>query len=203
MLEFVEPASPVLRSTPPRGPDWLHEAKFDGWRIQLHKDGSAVRLYTKSGYDCTARFGGLTTAVAAVPTRSCIIDGEVTAFDPLGLLDFHALHFRTDEDDDIAVWAFDLLFHNGRDVRELPLVERKDLLMVLIMGAGDDRLRLSDGFDDGTELLAAAERMGLEGVVSKRRDAPYLSGTRCGWTKTKTQAWRDANKDRWRLFERH
>jgi len=101
------------------------------------------------------------------------------------------------------VWAFDLLFHNGRDVRELPLVERKDLLMVLIMGAGDDRLRLSDGFDDGVELLAAAERIGLEGVVSKRRDAPYLSGAKCGWIKVKTQAWREANKNRWQLFERH
>jgi bifunctional non-homologous end joining protein LigD len=138
----------------------------------------------------------------AVPTRSCIIDGEVTAFDPLGLLDFHALHFRTAADDDIAVWAFDLLFHNGRDVRELPLVKRKDLLMVLIMGAGDDRLRLSDGFDDGVELLAAADRMGLEGVVSKRRDAPYRPGTMSGWVKVKTQAWREANKERWRLFER-
>ena len=64
-------------------------------------------------------------------------------------------------------------------------------------------MRLSEGFDDGAELLAAAERMGLEGVVSKRRDAPYLSGTRCGWIKTKTNALREANKERWRLFERH
>ena len=145
----------------------------------------------------------LCSALASVPARSCIIDGEVTAFDPRGLLDFNALHFRTAEDDDIAVWAFDLLFHDGRDVRDLPLVKRKDLLMVLIMVAGDSRLRLSDGFDDGAELLAAAERMGLEGVVSKRRDGAYRSGPRCGWTKTKTQAWREANKDRWRLFERH
>jgi bifunctional non-homologous end joining protein LigD len=141
--------------------------------------------------------------LVAVPARSCIIDGEVTAFDPLGLLNFDALHSGTADDDDIAVWAFDLLFHNGRDVRELPLVERKDLLMVFIMGAGDSRLRLSDSFDDGAELLAAAERMELEGVVSKRRDAPYRSGTRCGWIKAKTQAWREANKERWRLFERH
>jgi bifunctional non-homologous end joining protein LigD len=126
----------------------------------------------------------------------------VTAFDPLGLLDFHALHSRTADDDDIAVWAFDLLLHDGRDVRELPLVERKDLRMVLIMGAGDDRLRLSDGFDDGVELLAAAERMGLEGVVSKRRDVPCRSGTMSGWVKVKTLAWREANRDRWRLFER-
>jgi bifunctional non-homologous end joining protein LigD len=149
------------------------------------------------------RFGLLRSALAAVPARSCIIDGEMTAFDPLGLLDFQALHFCTADDNDIAVWAFDLLFHNGRDVRELPLVERKDLLMVLIMGAGDDRLRFSDGFDDGVELLATAERMGLEGVVSKRRDGAYRSGLRCGWTKTKTKAWREANKHRWRLFERH
>jgi bifunctional non-homologous end joining protein LigD len=126
----------------------------------------------------------------------------VTAFDPLDRLDFQALHFRTAADDAIAVWAFDLLFHDGRDVRELPLAERKDLLMVLIMGAGDDRLRLSDGFDDGVELLAAAERMGLEGVVSKRRDSAYRSGPRCGWIKTKTKAWREANGERWRLFER-
>ena len=202
MLEFVVPATPVLRALPPRGPDWLHEAKFDGWRIQLHKDGSVVRLYTKSGYDCTRRFGVLCSALAAVPARACIIDGEVTAFDPLGLLDFHALHFRTADDGDLAVWAFDLLFHNGRDVRDLPLVERKDLLMVLIMGAGESRLRLSDGFDDGVELLAAAERMGLEGVVSKRRDSTYRSGPRCGWVKTKTNTWREANRERWRLFER-
>lgn len=101
-------------------------------------------------------------ALAPVPARSCIIDGEVTAFDPLGLLDFDALHLRTADDGDIAVWAFDLLFHNGRDVRKLPLVECKDLRMVLIMGAGDSRLRLSDDFDDGVELLAAAERMGLD-----------------------------------------
>jgi len=89
----------------------------------------------------------------------------VTAFDPLGLFDFRALHFCTADDDDVAVWALDLLFHDGRDVRELPLVERKDLLMVLT-GAGESRLRLSDGFHDGAELLAAAERLGLEGVVS-------------------------------------
>jgi len=75
--------------------------------------------------------------------------------------------------------------------------------MVLIMGAGDSRLRLSDGFEDGAELLAAAERMGLEGVVSKRHDSTYRSGPRCGWVKTKTNTWREVNKDRWRLFERH
>ena len=70
------------------------------------------------------------------------------------------------------------------------------------MGAGDNRLRLSDGFDDGVKLLAAAERMRLEGVVSKRRDGAYRSGPGSGWIKVKTQAWREANGERWPLFER-
>ena len=79
----------------------------------------------------------------------------MSAFDPLGLLDFRAA-----ADDDIAVWAFDLLSHNGRGVRRLPLMERKDLLMVLVIGAGDDRLRLCDGFDDGVELRPPPRRWG-------------------------------------------
>src|SRR5262245_51734938 len=96
-----EPSAPkASRSSGDSSGDIRVIRKFDGWRIQLHKDGSLVRLYTKSGYDCTTRFEALTSAVAAVPARSCIIDGEVTAFDPLGLLDFHALHFRTAADED-------------------------------------------------------------------------------------------------------
>ena len=141
-MQFIVPAQPKLRASPPVGDGWIHEAKFDGLRIQLHKDGDVVRLYTKNGYDCTTRFHALTTALAAVPARSCVIDGEVTAFDPLGLIASHALHFRIAADEDIAVSAFDLLFHNGRDVRKLPLIDRKDLVTVLVMGAGDDRLRL-------------------------------------------------------------
>ncbi|HET6463655.1 MAG TPA: hypothetical protein VFH33_07630 [Candidatus Krumholzibacteria bacterium] len=87
-------------------------------------------------------------------------------------------------------------------MRTLPLVERKESLMVLIMGTGDSRLRLSDGFDDGVELLAAAERMGSEGVVSKRRDAPYRSGPKCGWVDEDTGLAR-GQQGMWRLFERH
>src|SRR5262245_18221499 len=86
--------------------------------------------------------------------------------------------------------AFDLLLHDGRDMRKLPLVECKDILIVLVMGPATPRLRLSDG----VKLLAAAKRTALEGVVSKRRDAAYRSGPRCGWVKTKTKAWREANK---------
>jgi bifunctional non-homologous end joining protein LigD len=202
MLEFVVPAAPVLRSAPPRGADWMHEVKFDGWRVQLHKFGREVKLYTKGGYDCTRRFAGLSKVSANVTVPFCIIDGEVIACDSRGHPDFHALHFRDAGPEAQCVWAFDLLFCNGKDLRELPLVERKALLTRLVLKTADSRLRLSETFDDGVKLLAAAEKMGLEGVVSKRRDAPYRSGARCGWIKVKTPGWLVRNRDRWRLFER-
>jgi bifunctional non-homologous end joining protein LigD len=88
-------------------------------------------------------------------------------------------------------------------LRELPLLERKARLEKLIAAAKTDWLHYSESFDDGLELLKAADRLGLEGVVSKRRDAPYRSGKQCGWVKVKCATWREANKERWRLFERH
>jgi bifunctional non-homologous end joining protein LigD len=101
-----------------------------------------------------------------------------------------------------ACGAFDLLQHNGRDLRELPLLERKARLEKLILAANANWLRYSESFDDGLELLKAADRMRLEGVVSKRRDAPYRPGKQCGWVKVKGETWREANKERWRLFGR-
>jgi bifunctional non-homologous end joining protein LigD len=95
------------------------------------------------------------------------------------------------------------LHHNGRDLRELPLIERKARLERLILAANADWLHYSESFDDDLELLNAADRMKLEGIVSKRRDAPYCSGKQCGWIKVKWETWRDANRERWRLFERH
>jgi bifunctional non-homologous end joining protein LigD len=92
---------------------------------------------------------------------------------------------------------------NGRDLRELPLLERKARFEELIVAANTGWLHYSESFDDdGLELLAAADRMRLEGMVSKRRDAPYRSGKQCGWVKVKCATWREANKERWRLFER-
>jgi bifunctional non-homologous end joining protein LigD len=94
------------------------------------------------------------------------------------------------------------LHHNGRDLRELPVVERKARLEKLIPAANADWLHYSESFNYGLELLAVADRMHLEGIVSKRRDAPYPSGKQCGWAKVKCATWREAYKERWRLFER-
>ena len=133
--------------------------------------------------------------------RSLIIDGELVACDGDGVPDFYRLHSHR-RDCGLCVWAFDLLHHNGRDLRELPLIERKARLEKVIIAANAGWLHYSESFDDGFELRKAADRMKLEGIVSKRRDAPYRSGKQSDWIKTKCATWRQANKERWRLFER-
>jgi bifunctional non-homologous end joining protein LigD len=202
LARYVPPAAPTLRSAPPRGEQWLHEIKFDGWRIQLHKHGGSAAVFTKNGHDHSSRVRWMTDALACLPgVRSLVIDGELVACDDTGLPDFYALHFHS-RDHGLCVWAFDLLHHNGRDLRELPLSERKARLERLILAANANWLRYSESFDDGLALLKAADRMRLEGIVSKRRDAPYRSGKQCDWIKVKCETWREANKERWRLFER-
>ena len=133
--------------------------------------------------------------------RSLIIDGELVACDDDGVPNFYRLHFHS-HDCGLCVWAFDLLHHNGRDLRELPLFERKARLEKLILAANANWLHYSESLDDGLELVKAADRMRLEGIVSKRRDAPYRSGKQCGWVKVKCGTWRAGNKEQWRLFER-
>jgi bifunctional non-homologous end joining protein LigD len=200
--EFIVPCSPVQRSWPPTGDAWLHEVKFDGWRIQLHKSSRRATVYTKSGHDFTRRFPTIAAAVATLPVQSLIIDGELTTCDDRGVPDFRALHFHNVRDDDLCVWAFDILHLNGADLREVPLTARKYALDKIIYKARDHTLRLSETFDDGEKLLASCECMGLEGIVSKRKDFPYRSGA-ADWVKVKCLTWRELNKDRDELFNKN
>jgi bifunctional non-homologous end joining protein LigD len=198
---FIVPCSPTLRAHPPTGDTWLHEIKFDGWRIQLHKRGRDVTLYTKNGHDYTKRLPSIAAAVAALPVRFAIIDAELTATDERGLPDFGALHFRKGKGQQLCVWAFDLLELNGRDLRELPLEKRKASLEKLLKRSHDTTISFSASFDDGEKLLAHAEALGLEGIVSKGRDRLYRS-VRCDWLKVKSRAWREKNKHRHELYNR-
>lgn len=201
-MRFIPPARPSLRSTPPPGPGWLHEVKFDGWRIQLHKHERGATIYTRTGTDFTKRLPILGALIAILPVRSCIIDGELTACDENGVPDFHALHFRTLWDAELCVWAFDLLELDGDDLRGLPLAGCKSKLARLVYKTRKNWLRLSESFDDGLKLLASCEKMGLEGIVSKRRDFPYRSLDQSEWIKVKCATWREANHGRHELFER-
>ena len=152
-VRFIQPCQPTLRVIPPSGEQWLHEVKFDGWRIQLQKAGRHVALYTKNGHDFSRVFRHLAKMLAALPVRSAVIDGELAACDDRGVPDFRALHFRDIEDDQLCVWAFDILHLDGNDLRPLPLVERKHLLGKLVYKTGVDWLRLSEPFNDGAKLL--------------------------------------------------
>ena len=135
-----------------------------------------------------------------VPAKSLVLDGELVVSDALDRPDFHTLHRRTFEVDDVSVWCFDLLFLNGRESTGKPLADRKARLASFFADYRSRRLRHSESFTDAGALFAECERLGLEGVVSKKVHAPYRSGKRGESTKTKCAGWREANRERYRLF---
>ena len=197
---FIMPAQPQLLDRPPKGDGWLHEVKFDGYRVQLHKADKDVTIFSRNGADFTSRWPAIAYALQHLPTKSAIIDAEVVASNAKGMPDFAALHGRTAKPEEFCAWAFDLLELDGKNTRLLPLMVRRAKLQKLIVSFANGFLRFSEGFADADKLLAECERLGLEGIVSKRRDQPYRAG-RCDWVKVKTKAWREANRDRRELFK--
>jgi bifunctional non-homologous end joining protein LigD len=197
-IAFVVPSAPVLKKSPPVGPEWLHEVKQDGWRAQLYRTFAGAVVLSRNGKDISGRFAVIRKAMLGLPP--CIIDAELVGCDADGIPDFHAL--TTGNNRGCCAWCFDLMMIDGKDVRSEPLEQRRERLQGLLAGADGDFLRLSESFDDPVKLLEAAVKLGLEGVVSKRRDQPYKSGPNSGWVKVKTAAWREANHDRWEMFER-
>jgi bifunctional non-homologous end joining protein LigD len=188
--DFIAPQLCQTRPRPPSDSGWLHEIKFDGYRIQLRCVGGEVTLKTRRGLDWTHRYPEL--AKAASGLADCILDGEICALDDQGAPDFAALQAALSEGKtaELVYFAFDLVFEGGRDLREQGLVERKQRLQSLLPGAGDDpRLRYVEHFETGGDaVLKSACRLSLEGIVSKRADAPYRSGRTESWTKSKCRA---------------
>jgi bifunctional non-homologous end joining protein LigD len=203
-FRFIPPCSPVTAKSVPAGEAWLHEPKLDGYRLQVAKHGRVMHLYSRRGHDWGKRLSALTEALRGIPAHSATLDAELCFPGPDGAPDFFRLlkaAFRN-HGGELVVYAFDLLHLNGQDLTPQPLIERRRLLERLLRRAEVPCLHLVDAFDDGQKLLEAAERHRLEGVVSKRRDAPYRSGECRDWVKVKTLAWSEANRERWRLFER-
>ena len=199
-IAFIPIASPKLRPAPPTGPEWLHEIKFDGFRVQPHKAGEEVRRFSRNGKDFTDRFPLIAAAVLRLGAKSAVIDGELVSCDAHDKPNFYALLRGAPRE--LCVWCFDLMQLDRRDLRSLPLERRKAKLASLLAGTVDARLRLSHTFEDGEQLLYAASRQGLEGIVSKRRMARYVVGNGSGWIKVKTAEWREANRERYKLFEK-
>jgi bifunctional non-homologous end joining protein LigD len=186
----------------PVGDAWLHEVKFDGYRVQIHKAGKDVAIYSRNGHEFTPRFETIAYLLRDLPARSTILDGEIVASDHRGVPNFARLHLRSGSADGLHLWCLDLLALNGRGWRHHPLEKRQDRLQALLQRFDCPSIRASEAFADGVKLLQVAERMKLEGVVSKRRGAAYRFGDCRDWVKVKTAARREANRVRWRMFER-
>src|SRR3954468_3889364 len=186
---FIEPALATSVDTVPNGGRWVHEIKFDGYRVQVHLRDAAVKVFTRRGNDWTNRFRKIAADAWHINAGSAIIDGEVVVPSADGTTDFSILQNELKgRSKKIVMVAFDLLYLNGYDLRKLPLIERKAHLKKLI--AKTD-IQFSESFEmDGAEMYRHACSVGLEGVVSKVRDAPYRSGRGNDWVK-KTCAQRE------------
>jgi len=165
--------------------DWLHEVKFDGYRLMALLHGGRVQLYTRNEYDWSEKYPFLCRAMEALPVADAIIDGEVVVLGPDGISDFQALHHLS-EQTDVFYYAFDLLYLTGFDLRNAPLVERKRLLQALLSAADQRTMRFSQHtIGKGNAVYKNACQLGLEGVISKRADSIYASTRTKTWRKVK------------------
>jgi bifunctional non-homologous end joining protein LigD len=186
--EFVPPSLATLREKAPSEPGWLHEIKFDGYRIQARIDRGRVALLTRKGLDWTDKFPNVAAAAAKLGARSALIDGEIVVEDERGVASFSGLQaaLKAGEANSFIYYVFDLLHLDGRDLTALPLIERKQQLKRLIGEKAEGPMRYSEHFDEaGPVVLEHACKMGLEGIVSKRADAPYRGGRSEAFIKTK------------------
>src|SRR6202790_1644994 len=173
---FIAPSLPTNAPQPPSGGAWLHEIKHDGFRVIARKDGERVKLYSRPGNDLTYRFPLIVEALARLRSHSCIIDGEAVACGDDGIASFDRIRYRR-YDADVFMWAFDLIELNGDDLRRDPLAVRKSTLERMLGSAGAG-IRYNQHLDeeDGALVFHHACKLGLKGIVSKRRDSIYSSG---------------------------
>jgi len=192
MPRFIEPQLTKLYDRPPSGESWVHEIKFDGYRMQMRVDNGKVVLRTRKGLDWTEKFEAIAKAGGKLP--DCILDGEIVALDHNGAPDFAALQAALSDGktDQLIYFVFDLLFAEDEDLRSLPLSQRKQRLEQLLkdnLAKNQANIRFVEHFSSGGDaVLQSACRMSLEGIVSKKLDAPYRSGRGDDWTKSKCRA---------------
>jgi bifunctional non-homologous end joining protein LigD len=183
---FIAPQLAFLEDKPPQGPNWIHEIKYDGYRVLAAVAGDEARLYTRSGRDWTEKFQPIADALARLDIKG-LIDGEVVVFEKEGRTSFQALQEALSDRrrGDLRYVAFDLLQRDGEDLRKLPLVERKKALKKLL-GRAKAPLAYGDHIaGDSEKVLAEACRLGIEGLVSKDKNSPYASGRSSTWIKSK------------------
>lgn len=192
MPDRIEPCLALLKVRPPKGDDWVYEIKWDGYRLSVHIEPNGIRILTRGGHDWTHRFPAIQQAALWLPVGSAILDGEAVVLDEQGRSDFGLLQQSLGGrggkkmSSDAIFMAFDLLYFDGHDLRNTELSMRRHLLEDLVPAGEQGDIRLSEEIEaDGDQLLASACEHGLEGIIAKRRDAPYRSGRLGDWVKVK------------------
>lgn len=186
MPSELEPQLATLVDETPRGEEWLHEIKLDGYRVLCFVEDGETRIVTRNGKDWTDRFAPIAKAAGKLPVRAAILDGEVVVLEPNGTTSFQALQnaLTDNRDRDLVYFAFDLLYLDGYDIRKTPLIGRKEALAAVV--DGQETIRYSDHVaGDGESFYRQACSFALEGIISKRADLPYHSGRNKGWLKVK------------------
>ena len=186
-LPRFEPCLPRPAKEPPVGPGWIHEIKHDGFRIIARRDAAGVRLITRNGYDLAARFPLAAAAIAALPARSCVVDGEAIAVDDNGLSVFDLIRNRR-QDHAVTLCAFDLIELDGEDLRRESIEVRKRTLRGLLRRAHPGIVFNRHFEVEGAIVFRQACALGCEGTVSKRLGSPYRSGRTDCWMKVKNPA---------------
>jgi bifunctional non-homologous end joining protein LigD len=185
MFEFCVPT----RGTKvPHHPHWIHEVKYDGYRLMVHRDGDRVRLITRNGYNWTRRYPWIVEAARRNRIKHFVIDGEAVILGVDGVSDFNALH-SGQYGAEVQFYAFDVLAMDGDDLRDLPLSMRKASLARPLRGRPDGMfIAPFETGEIGPDLFREACKMGLEGLVSKRLDRRYRAGRSPDWVKVKNPA---------------
>lgn len=185
----LEPQLATLASSVPEG-EWIIETKFDGYRILARIEDDEVRLFTRNGNDWTDKLQGVADAIADLGVTRAWIDGEIVVLNDAGVPDFNRLQNAIDNarTPDVVFFAFDVPYLGDQDLRDVPLSARRQLLKELFDARGNSVARFSPAFEVvPSQLLGAACEMGLEGLMVKRADAPYVSGRTESWLKLKCQ----------------
>ncbi|MBY5374182.1 non-homologous end-joining DNA ligase [Rhizobium leguminosarum] len=192
MPDRIEPCLALLKAKPPKGDDWVYEIKWDGYRLAVHIEPTGIRILTRSGLDWTHRFPAIKQAAMWLPVGTAILDGEAVVLDEQGRSDFGLLQQSLGgrggkkSSSEAIFMAFDLLYFDGHDLGKSELDVRRHLLEDLVPAGGQGDIRLSEEIEaDGDQLLASACKHRLEGIIAKRRGAPYRSGRLGDWLKIK------------------
>lgn len=185
--DFIPPQLPRLVTSVPPDAEWIHEMKFDGYRMQGHLKNGIGTFFTRNALNWSNNYPHLLNALEKIDVKNAIFDGEIVALDEKGRTNFQRLQnsFKSKNDKFLRYYIFDILYLNGRDLRNLPLLERKDILKETLRDAPDNIVYSEHIYEQGEDFYKASCAHELEGIVSKLADSPYRSGRNDLWAKTK------------------